>query len=202
MSITRKFLKGIGIEEDKIDAIIEAHTSVTERMQGEIDRLKPFEAEAQKLTDVQKDLDDAKATIAKYAEIEKRYNEEHNAFEAYKKDIDAQNTLNRVKGRYKELLKANNIDEKRFDAILRVTDFSDKKLNKEGKFENEDALTEAIKKDYEGFIVSHENRGVEVANPPKTEGANKMTKEQILDIKDRKERQKAMAENPELFGIN
>lgn len=200
MSITRSWLKGIGIEAEKVEAIIEAHTEVTTRMQAEIDELKPFKEDAKKLPKVQKELNEATEKIAKYEENEKKYQDEHKAFEDFKKEVETKEANAKLKDAYKALLKANNVDEKRYDAILKVTNFADLKLDDKGKFENEKELNEAIKADWKDFIVTTESKGQEVETPP-ANGGNKMTKEQIMAIKDTGERQKAIAENPELFGI-
>ena len=44
-------------------------------------------------------------------------------------------------------------------------------------------------------------KGVNNAKPPKSEGGGAMTKEEIMAIKDTAQRQAAIAENHELFGI-
>lgn len=201
MSITRKFLKGIGITDEQADAIIEAHTSVTERMQIEIDNLKKFEEDAKKLPEVQKELDKATKMVADYEDLNKKYEDEKSAFEAFKKDIDAKNSLAAVKDAYKALLKSARVDDKRLDTIMKVTDFASLKLNKEGKFDNEKDLAEAIKTEWADFIVTKSERGEHVDTPPATGSGTKLSKEQIMKIKDTSERQKAIAENPELFGI-
>lgn len=58
MALTRKYLKAMGIEDDKIDQIIEAHTEVTTAIKADADRYK---ADAEKLSEVQAELDSLKA---------------------------------------------------------------------------------------------------------------------------------------------
>ena len=58
MALTRKLLKSMGIEEDKIDQIIDAHA---ETVDGLKDKLKTAEADSEKLKAVQRELDDLKA---------------------------------------------------------------------------------------------------------------------------------------------
>ena len=201
MSLTRSFLKSIGVEAEKVEAIIEAHAEVINRMQAEIDELKPFKVDAKKLPSVQKELDEAKKTIEESEDWKKKLEEEKKAFEEFKKEVEAKDTLNAVKDAYKAILKANNVDDKRFDAILKVTDFSELKLNDKGKFDNEKELAEAIKADWKDFIVNTGSKGEHVETPPAGNGGNLKTKEDIMKIKNASERQKAIAENPQLFGI-
>ena len=193
-------MKGIGIEDEKIDAIIEAHTEVTNRMQAEIENLKSFKEEAEKLPGIQKELDQAKAQVAEIEKLQTKYDDEHNAFEAYKKEVAGKENSRKVQEAYKDLLKKSKIDDKQFDKILRHTDFSNMKLNDDGKFENEKDLTDAIKTDWKEHIVTEESRGAKPENPPEGNGKT-LTREEIMKIKDRTERQQAIADNPELFGI-
>ena len=57
MAMTRKFLKAMGIEEDQIEQIIEAHTETVSALKDERDSYKE---DAEKLADVQKELNTAK----------------------------------------------------------------------------------------------------------------------------------------------
>lgn len=58
MSITRKLLKGMGLTEEQVDTIIEAHTETVDGLKADVSRYK---ADAGKLAGVQKELDDLKA---------------------------------------------------------------------------------------------------------------------------------------------
>ena len=73
------------------------------------------------------------------------------------------------------------------------------KLDKDGELIGIDDLKKAINEEWSEFKTTVVERGANVEKPPKTDGA-KMTKEQILAIKDTSERQKAIAENLNLFG--
>ena len=52
MAMTRKFLKAMGIEEEKIEQIIEAHTETVNALKEERDK---FKGDAEKLPTVQKE---------------------------------------------------------------------------------------------------------------------------------------------------
>ena len=67
--------------------------------------------------------------------------------------------------------------------------------------EDADKLTEGIKADWADFVVNTVKKGVNNAKPPKSDGGGTMTKEEIMAIKDTAQRQAAIAENHELFGI-
>ena len=201
MSISRRFLKGIGIEDDKVEAIIEAHTEVTSRMQAEIDSLKALKEDAEKLPKVQKELDEATKKIADYEDIKGKYETEKQAFADFKKEVEEKETLSKVKDAYKALLKEQNIDEKRFDAILRLTDFTNLKLNEKGKFDNESEIKKTIEGEWSEYKKTTEDRGAKPETPPAGTGAKAKTVDEILAIKNPTERQNAIAENPGLFGL-
>lgn len=192
MSLTRKMLKGMGLTEEQVDSIIEEHTSVTDALK---EKATQYEADAKRLASVEKELNDLKAGGDDW---EEKYNAEHKAFEDYKKDIEGKAELDKVKTAYKALLKAQNVSEKRIDTIIKLTDFADIKLTKEGKIANEDKVVEKIKEEWSDLISKESEHGTDVETPP---GNSKtMTREEIMKIKDTSKRQEAIAQNLELFG--
>ena len=193
MSLTRKMLKGMGLTEEQVDSIIEEHIAVTDELKKQVQK---YEADANKLAEVQKEMDALKDGGNDW---EERYNKEHEAFEAYKKDTEAKAEAEKTKGAYKALLKSQNISEKRIDTILKLTDFSEIKLTKDGKIVNEDKVVEKIKDEWSDLIGTEKSHGAGVDNPPGG-GKTYTSKEEIMKIRDAGERQKAISENLELFG--
>ena len=193
MSLTRKMLKGMGLTEEQVDSIIEEHTSVTDALK---EQAQKYKADAEKLPAIQKELDDLKAGGDDW---EDKYNAEHKAFEDYKKDIESKAELSKTKDAYKALLKSQDISEKRIDTILKLTDFSEIKLTKEGKIANEDKVIDKIKEDWSDLIGTKSESGADVDTPPNG-GKHYSSKDEIMKIRDASERQKAISENLELFG--
>ena len=122
-------------------------------------------------------------------------------FEAFKKDISAKESKATRDNAYKELLKQAGVSEKRLDAVLKVSDVASLEMGEDGKFKDSDKILENIKKEWADFITTTETHGASTATPPSNNGGGKMTKADIMKIKDTSERQKAIAENHELFGI-
>lgn len=84
MALSRKFLSAMGIEDDKIDQIIEAHTDTVNGLKDEIEKYK---ADAEKLPGIQKELkklqDDADANgrdpyKVKYEAMKEKYDAAEN----------------------------------------------------------------------------------------------------------------------------
>jgi hypothetical protein len=202
MALTRKFLSALGIDADKVDEIINAHTETVDALKNERDKYK---ADAEKLPEVQKELDGMKEEAAKNSgknPFEVKYNAIKEEFENYKKEQTAKETKVKKADAYKALLKEAGVSEKRIDAVLRVSDIDGLKLDKDGAVEGKDALLESIKKDWSDFIVTQGTQGAKTPNPPANGGGKTYkSKEEIYAIKDTAERQKAIYENRELFGI-
>lgn len=158
MALTRAFLKGLNLTEDQISAIIEAHTDTIDGIKKERDRYK---ADAEKLPDVQKELDDLKE-----ADWKGKYEKEHSSFDDYKKDISKKELTAKIKAAYKKLLTGANVGESHHDSILKVTDFSSMKLNEDGTLADADKLSDTIKKDWSGFISTTRTEGAGAATPP------------------------------------
>ena len=200
MAFTRKMLKAMGIEEEKIDQIIDAHSETVDALKADRDAYKE---DAAKLAAVQKELDELKAKGDDGYKA--KYEAEKAAHDALKADIAAKETKKAKTDAYRELLKGANIDEKRIATILRAeAPTIDKiELDADGKIKNAEQYTESIKSDWADFVVTQSAKGTNTATPPANGGtATTKTKEDILKIKDAGERQKAITENPTLFGID
>lgn len=181
MALTRKLLRSMGIEDEKIEQILDAHTETVDALKEQRDQYK---ADAEKLPDVQKQLDELKE--AGDDGYEEKYKAEHQAFEDYKAKIAAEKANAEKTTLYRQLLVKNGVDEKRLDAILRVTDLSEVKV-KDGKLEGEEDLSKSIKTEWEGFISGKRTKGAEVDSPPGEGGEGseeddlgKMTMEQYI----------------------
>lgn len=121
-------------------------------------------------------------------------------FEAYKKDVSAKESKATRENAYKKLLKEAGVSEKRIDAVLKVSDVDSLEMKDDGSFKDSDKILDSIKEEWSDFITTTETRGAKTATPPKNTNV-KMTKEEIMKIEDDGERQKAIAENHDLFGF-
>lgn len=166
MAFSRNFLKTMGLTDEQVQAIMEEHTSVTEALKSQRDKFeqdaKKYKEDADKLPGVQKQLDDLKGG----EDFQKKYKDEHQAFEDYKKQIEKDAETAKIKAEYRQLLLDEKINEKRVDSILKLTDFSVMKLDKDGKLTDLDALKKSIGDEWGEFKVSTRERKPSVATPP------------------------------------
>lgn len=195
MGLTRKFLKAMGIEDEKIDQIVDAHTETVDGLKNE---LKAAKEKADKLDGVEKELNELKAKGEDgYKE---KYEKEHKAFEDYKNDVTAKQTKAAKETAAKAYFEAKNITGANLSIAMRGArdEINGIELDENGKIKDAKALDELVAGEYAGLIVSTSTKGAKTANPPANNGGG-MTKEQIFAIKDAGERQKAIAEHLELF---
>lgn len=198
MALTRKMLKGMSLTEEQIDTIIEAHTETTTALKEERDRL---EEDAKKYQSALKEIEDLKAKIPAEGTnpFEVKYNAIKEEFDSFKKDIEKKNTAEAKSKAFRDLLKEAGVSEKRFDAIVKCTDLDAEDLV-DGAFKNRDKMLDGIKTEWADFIEKVDVTGSKTPTPPGNTGA-KMSKADIMKIKDSKERQQAIAENRELFNF-
>ena len=198
MALTRKMLKAMGIEDEKVEQIIEAHTETVTALKDERDAYK---ADAEKLPNVQKELDELKATDSKEDTFKVKYEALKEEFDSYKKEQKEKAEKVKKEQAYKNLLQEVGISEKRIEAVLKVSDVNSIEFDEKGNVKDADKLKEGIASEWEDFIVHKETKGTETSNPPSGSGKTYKSKDEIMAIKDTAERQKAMVDNDELFGI-
>lgn len=203
MALTRKFLKAMGIEEEKIEQIIEAHGETVDALKEERDNYK---ADAEKLADVQKKLTKAEETLAKKGDgetvLKEDFDKLKDEYDKYKAGIDAEKLHTAKETAFRELLKAAGVSEKRIASVLKVTDIDGVEIDKDGKIKDAEKHTEDVKKEWADFIETTTVKGADTANPFANNGKGTgKTKEEILAIKDGALRRQEMAANPHLFGL-
>lgn len=166
MALTVKLLKGMGIDEDKIEAIIAAHTETTEGLKSERDTYKK---QAEQVPDLQKKLEEAEAASGSGDEWEQKYQDEHQAFEDFKAQIATEKAEADKAQAYRGMLMAAGIDPKRIDAIMRVTDLSEVEME-DGKLKDSGKLEESAKQEWADFVLKTFTKGSNPATPPEPKG--------------------------------
>ena len=212
MALSRRMLSAMGLEADKIEQIIEAHTETVSGLKQQIadlgDDLAKAKvsgtADSERLKDVQKELDTLKAQVAEDAKSRegKDYDALKKEFDDYKADIQAKAEKSAKEKAFRDLLSDMKVSDKGVSLILKYQGVNGIELDEDGKLKDAPALRKAVKEDWSDYISTVETKGADTKTPPGSDsGAGKMTKADIMKIKDTSERQKAIAENPELFGI-
>ena len=198
MSLTRKMLKAMGIEEDKADQIIDAHMETVDALRKERDGLKEGADEAEALrkqvVELQKQVQDATGGD----DWKAKYTDEHKAFEAYKAKAEGEKVHGRKAEAYRKLLSDAGIAADYLDDVMRVSDVDAVEIDEDGAISGADDLKKQVTEKWKSFIPSVTTKGAKVSTPPANNGGA-MSKDDIMAIKDTAKRQQAIADNIELF---
>lgn len=159
MAFSRSWLKGYKLDEDVAEAIMAEHVAVTTALIKERDTYK---AEADKVPGLQEKL----KAQSDNEDYKTKYESEHQAFESFKAKTAQDAEAAKVSAAYRRLLTEEKVSEKRFDAILKVTDLSGMKLDKDGNITGAEKIRESIRNEWADFIVKKEERGADDSNPP------------------------------------
>lgn len=193
MAITRKALKAMGIEEEKVDQIIEMHIEVTDSLKAERDKYK---SDSEKLADVQKELDTLKAQGD--GGFKAKYEAEKSAHDALKQQIADEQAKQAKEAAVRAFYESKNITDKNLKIAMRGTDFSKIEMDGE-KIKDTKALEDLVAGDYASLVSTTSKEGANTGKPPVTHGGTVMSKEDIMKIQDRTERRKQIAEHMDLF---
>lgn len=169
MALTRKYLKAMGIDDEKIDQIIESHSETVSALKEERDGYK---VKAGKLDDVQKQLDDATASLADTKDdgYKKKYEDTQKAFDDFKNDITTKETRSAKESAVKAYFKTKGVSEKGMALAMRYVGNDVDTLELDGdNFKDTKTLDDALSGDLASLVETSSTKGADVATPP--EGA-------------------------------
>lgn len=191
----------MALERKTLRAILEDETTDTS---GKLKKI--LDVLHEETDTLQNQLDEKDAAIAKVEKERDAANSGKQTAEQALTDYKTQQTAKESRAakesKFREQLKAAGVLEKYFDRIVRLSgeDIDKMELDSKGNVKNADKLAESLKTDWSDYVGSTTTKGAQVDNPPANTGS-KMTKEQIINIKDATERQAAIAANPKAFGL-
>lgn len=190
---------GDACTEEMESKLIAKHLAVVDPLKDDLQKAK---ASADRLEDVQKELDDLKAKGS--TDWETKYNDEHAAFEQYKADQSAKETRTAKEKAVKAFFEGKHITGANLTIAMRGVkkeELDALDLDDNGQLKDTKALDALVQGEFAGLVVKTTEKGSPSPTPPGSNGTGKMTKEEIMAIKDTATRQAAMLENAELFGL-
>lgn len=202
MALTRKSLKAMGLTDEQVDSIVEMHAETVDALK---DKLKAAEDKASKLDGVQKELDDLKASNGD--DYKAKYEKEHKDFESYKKDVAAKETKAAKEAAVRAYFESKNITGANLSIAMRGARDEIAGVELDGTtIKDTSALDALVSGEFAGLVVTTTKQGAATATPPANTGGSKMTKADVFKKDDKgryvlstAERQKALAENPDLL---
>lgn len=177
MAVTRNFLKGMGLTEEQVSAIIEEHVSTTNALKEQRDSNKDA---AEQLKEVQKKLDELEAKGD--GGWQEKYEKEHSAFEAYKTAQKNAETLETKKNAFKSMLGEIGVSDKLVELVLKASNADIEKLELEdGKIKDLETIKATAKETYKDYITDEQNKGADTKNPPENQGGDEFEKMSLSD---------------------
>lgn len=197
MALTRKLLKGMGLTDEQVDTIIEAHTETVDGLKETISRYK---ADAEKLPDVEKTLEDLKAKSDDG--FEEKYKKVKKEFDDYRSEITAKETKAAKLKASRAYYESKNITGENLELAIKASEKEIDALELDGdQIKDTSALDGLISGTFARLVSTKSVQGMQMPHPPTNTGGKTITKDDIMSIKDASERQKAIAENHEMFGF-
>lgn len=197
MSLTRKMLKGMGLTEEQVDTIVEAHA---ETVDGLKEQLKTAQDKAGRLDAVQKELDTLKAQGGT------DWKAKCEAAQQELADYKAEQTAKETRAAKEKAAEAYFEGKKITGANLKIAmrgareEIDGLELDDKGQIKDAAKLDALVQGEFAGLVVKTREKGPGPSTPPSNPSGGKMTKAEIMAIKDVGERQKAIAENLDVFG--
>ncbi len=184
MAFTRKMMAAMGIDEDKIEQLIEAHAEVVDALKRQRDDSK---AEAAKVPELEEQIKRLEAERPK-EDMQAKYDDLQKRFDEYKAEVASDKAASEKAALYRDVLRGAGIEEKRIDAIMRVTDLSDVGVT-DGRLDDAEGLKAKAAEEWAAFIPQASSRPADVANPPASsdDGASPNA-EVVARLKERHER--------------
>ena len=189
---------GDEVPETAIKAIVSAIKTAVGNEYVEKERYKAKLSEIDALKEKAQTAEDDATTAEKW---KTKYTALKSEFEDYKQDQARKAEHAEKETAYRELLKDAGIAERHIPKILKYSDIDAVELDEKGKIKTAKELMKEIKEEWSDHIEQTHTQGAQTATPPVSNGKTYKSKDEIFAIKDASERQKAIAENHELFGF-
>ena len=175
MAFGRKMLKAMGIEEEKIDQLIDAHMEVVDGLK---DKLSKAEADAAKLVEVQKELDALKSGD----NYEEKYKAEHKAFEDFKAAQTAKEQQAAKETAARTYFESKGITGGNLEIAMKGARDEIAGLEMDGKnIKDNKSLEDLVSGTFAGLIVTKERKGVDTPKPLINGGMSLKSREQIYE---------------------
>ena len=164
MALTRKSLKAMGLTDEQVDSIIEMHS---ETVDGLKEQVKTYKADAEKLPNVQKELDDLKA--AGDGGFKEKFEKEHSDFENFKKTIQEKETKAAKESAAKAFFESKGITGNSLEIAMRGSSAEIAALDLDGeKIKDSSALDALVNGTFKALVSTTTTKGENIPNPPVT----------------------------------
>lgn len=176
MSLTRKQLSAMGLETDKIEEVITAHTETVSALKDKISELETerdrLKVDAEKYPEALKELTELKAKMDSNS-TDKDYAALKEEFDNYKAEVAAEKSREEKRKLYTEIIKDAGItSEEGIKKVLKYTDLDSKELDDKGRIKDAKNEVKAIMEEWPELKVTQSTQGAPTATPPTSTGGS------------------------------
>ncbi len=200
MALTRKLLKGMGLTDEQMDTIIEAHTDTVDGLKGD---LKTAQESAKSVPDLEKKVRDLETelTAAKDDGWKEKYDTLKKEFENHKKGIEAEKAAAAKEKAVRAYFEGKNITGENLDLAMRGSRDEVAALEMDGdKIKDTKPLDDLVSGAFARLVSTTRKEGARTSTPS-ANNSGKLTREEIYKKNEKgqyvlntSERQKALAE--------
>lgn len=187
--LTRKFMTALGVSSEAQDEIIAKYDEVLTDIKTERDTYKQKAEQLDQITaerdELQQKLNNPEQAD-RVAELKRQLAE-----------YQAKETNGKKRTALTELLEEIGVDKGVIPLVLKGADLNSMELDGD-TLKNRDTLAQSYRNELSAYVRKETEAGKMPPSPP-ANNSGRMTKDQIMAIKDRKERQTAIAQNLDLF---
>lgn len=159
MALKREFLAALGIEESKIQPIIDAHIETVDALKKERDTYK---AEADKLPGVQAELEKAQAAAKDSGDAAKIQKD----FDDYKAEVQARETKAKKESALRKVAKDAGLTDAGIAKAVKYQDFTKIELDDKGEIKDAKDLMKSLKEEWPEHLNKEGAHGADTPTPP------------------------------------
>ena len=174
-------LQEFGVPAENLDHAAEYFCSTHKTdLDSIIEQRDTYKKDADRLPGVQAELD--KLKNAPDDGFKAKYEREHQAFEDYKKETEAKETLAAKKAAYTEICKDAGLNDKGIAKAIKYADWDSVELGDDGKVVDAKTHIKNLKEEWAEHVTTSSVSGTKTPNPPSSNGGSgTMTREQIYE---------------------
>lgn len=159
MALTRNFLKSMGLTDEQVGGIIEAHVETVDGLKQQIAQYK---SDAEKLPDVQRQLAEAKEAAKNSGDAAKIQKD----FDDFKAEVAAERTKAAKEAALRKAAKDAGLTDAGITKAVKYAAWDKIELTDKGEPKDAAALMKSLKEEWAEYIGTSKTHGVDTPNPP------------------------------------
>ncbi len=169
MALTRKALKAMGIEDEKIEQIIEAHTETVSALKDEIDKFEGYKEQAEKVPSLETELKQLKEAENPF---ESKYTKLKTEYDNYKHNVEEKELKAAKEKAVTAYFESKNIKGANLKIALRGAkdEISAIEITEDGAIKDTKALDKLVSEDFAGLVAVQKTEGADTPKPPQNTG--------------------------------